>query len=513
MRVMIADDEATSRYLLEDILQEWGYETESAADGLEALDVLERDDAPRLAIIDWMMPGMDGLELCRKLRASATSQYSYIVLLTSKSEKKDVVLGMDSGADAFLTKPVDLDQLRSLLSAGKRILDHQAKMASQRATKRQAIPTVASTMPRIAAVDRVEGQRLLVDATDLTREQLLLKVPRVLFEERVTPMLGGAALLNRLGEGGMGSVYRGYNPKLRREVAVKVPFPEIFRAQRAAEARFFREAQIAALVQSEHLIRVQEVGHDFGLSYMMMELVNGKTASQVMKAHAQLTGIVGLGEHIALEICIAAAKGLAAAHASGIVHRDIKPDNILIPYNETLTALDYSAAKLADLGIARRESETAGLTATNVSLGTIGYMAPEQICNARNAGKPADIFGLGVTLYWLVTGKAPFKCDSVYETLADTIHNPHQTVRFWRPDVSQNYAAIVDACLAKNPLDRYQDAGLLVDDLIYCRRLLESSEQPGASEKAKSILTPSRAAMANIAATTVLLSAVPVSAS
>src|SRR6185436_8327427 len=117
MKVLIADDEITSRIVLEETLQEWGYKTQSAGDGLEAFKLMQDERAPRLLILDWMMPGMDGTELCRRLRESNQSQYVYIILLTSKNEKKDVILGMDSGADAFLTKPVDFDELKSRLAA------------------------------------------------------------------------------------------------------------------------------------------------------------------------------------------------------------------------------------------------------------------------------------------------------------------------------------------------------------------------------------------------------------
>src|SRR4051794_18112931 len=124
MKILVADDGITSRLLLEENLQEWGYEVRSASDGNEARDIMESENPPRLAILDWMMPGMDGPELCRSIRESVKAQYTYTILLTSKAEKKDVILGMDSGADAFLTKPVDLEELKSRLAAGKRILQH-----------------------------------------------------------------------------------------------------------------------------------------------------------------------------------------------------------------------------------------------------------------------------------------------------------------------------------------------------------------------------------------------------
>src|SRR5688500_3679632 len=107
MRVLIADDSLLSRRLLEGTLRSWGYEVVAAADGSEAWDMLSGDNPPPLAVLDWMMPGFTGPELCRKVRARAAEPYTYILLLTSRTEKDDVVEGMDSGADDYITKPFD----------------------------------------------------------------------------------------------------------------------------------------------------------------------------------------------------------------------------------------------------------------------------------------------------------------------------------------------------------------------------------------------------------------------
>ena len=238
MKVLIADDEATSRLLLEETLQEWGYETFSAADGLEAKQIMEGEKPPRLAILDWMMPGMDGPELCRCMRESTKAQYTYTILLTSKSEKKDVILGMDSGADAFLTKPVDMDELRSRLAAGKRMLEHQAQMSTQLPAVKTRIKAPAE-MPIVTGVDAQTTARLLKAATDLTRDSVLALAPRAQFGERTVPVLGKILILTKMGEGGMGAVYRGFNPRMQREVAVKVLSATLFREQAAAAAHRF----------------------------------------------------------------------------------------------------------------------------------------------------------------------------------------------------------------------------------------------------------------------------------
>jgi diguanylate cyclase (GGDEF)-like protein len=132
MRVLIADDSAVSRHLLEATLKAWGYEVLVACDGTEAWGLLERDDAPALAILDWMMPGLTGPEVCRLVRQKAKEPYTYILLLTSKSLKEDVVAGMDAGADDYVTKPFDQHELKVRLRAGVRIVDLQAELLETR---------------------------------------------------------------------------------------------------------------------------------------------------------------------------------------------------------------------------------------------------------------------------------------------------------------------------------------------------------------------------------------------
>jgi diguanylate cyclase (GGDEF)-like protein len=137
MRILIADDSLVSRHLLEAAVRSWGYNVVVACDGTEAWKILEREDCPPLAILDWMMPGLTGPEVCRLVRQKAQEPYTYILLLTSRSLKEDVVEGMDSGADDYLTKPFDQHELKVRLRAGTRIVDLQAQLLATREALRQ----------------------------------------------------------------------------------------------------------------------------------------------------------------------------------------------------------------------------------------------------------------------------------------------------------------------------------------------------------------------------------------
>jgi len=137
VKILIADDSIVSRHLLEATLRKWGYEVVVACDGLEALELMQREDAPNLAILDWMMPGLTGLQVCDRIRKRAREPYTYILLLTSKSQKEDLIEGMDAGADDYITKPFDQHELQVRLRAGTRLVDLQAELLAAREALRE----------------------------------------------------------------------------------------------------------------------------------------------------------------------------------------------------------------------------------------------------------------------------------------------------------------------------------------------------------------------------------------
>jgi diguanylate cyclase (GGDEF)-like protein len=137
VKVLIADDDQVSRRLLEVTLRRWGHEVESACDGRAAWDVLRAEDAPKLAILDWMMPHMDGTTVCREVRRKGGPSYQYLVLATSRDGKKDLLEGLEAGADGYITKPIDLNELRACLRVGERILDWQEQLLAAREALRE----------------------------------------------------------------------------------------------------------------------------------------------------------------------------------------------------------------------------------------------------------------------------------------------------------------------------------------------------------------------------------------
>ena len=137
MRILVAEDDPVTRRLLQGLLEKWGHKVVATTNGLAALNILQSEDAPQLAVLDWMMPGIDGLEICRHIRQRAVAPYIYILLLTGKSEKQDMIAAMDAGADDYIAKPFDSRELRARLRAGERVLNLESELINARETLRK----------------------------------------------------------------------------------------------------------------------------------------------------------------------------------------------------------------------------------------------------------------------------------------------------------------------------------------------------------------------------------------
>jgi two-component system, cell cycle response regulator len=161
-RILIAEDDPVSRRLLEVFLVKWGFEVVVATNGTDALQLLERMDAPRLAVLDWMMPGLEGVQVCQKLRADTDRPYVYVLLLTARSQKEDLLHGLESGADDYLTKPFDAQELRARLHVGQRILDLQDRLISisEELLFRATHDTLTGVANRGVILDTVSRERM-----------------------------------------------------------------------------------------------------------------------------------------------------------------------------------------------------------------------------------------------------------------------------------------------------------------------------------------------------------------
>jgi serine/threonine protein kinase len=264
--------------------------------------------------------------------------------------------------------------------------------------------------------------------------------------------LGEYRILATLGEGGMGAVYRGYNEGKDLHVAIKVLSEHLARNQAYVD-RFHREVKSVASLDHPNIVRSIAAGRDpaTGKHYLVLEYVDGENAQSLLERFGRLP--VGDAVHIIRDI----ARALEHAHSRNIVHRDIKPDNILLTKS--------GVAKLADLGLAKRTDEVSHLTATRQGFGTPYYMPYEQALDAKRADARSDIYALGGTLYHLVTGEVPFSGTSHLEIVEKKEEGRFVPAGRVNEEVPPELDRILARMLAPDPDDRYQTASELIVDL------------------------------------------------
>src|SRR4051794_15154781 len=252
----------------------------------------------------------------------------------------------------------------------------------------------------------------------------------------------------KVGAGGMSSVYRAYDPTLERWVAIKLMHRDISTDPDQLE-RFRREARAVASLNHQHVVTVIDAGEDDGAPYIVFEYVEGET----LKDRIRRCGMLPVPEAVAYAIEIG--RALAAAHAARLVHRDVKPQNVLIDAE--------GRAKVTDFGIAR-SMEAHGLTATGRVLGTTDYVSPEQALG-HNVGEQSDIYSLGIVLYEMLTGEVPFQADTQVAVAMKHVRDPLPDVQRVRPEVSAALAAVVDRATAKETERRYRTVDEMDHDL------------------------------------------------
>jgi eukaryotic-like serine/threonine-protein kinase len=265
--------------------------------------------------------------------------------------------------------------------------------------------------------------------------------------------LGRYEIRSKIGEGGMGEVYRARDTKLNRDVAVKV-LPSAFSADPDRLRRFEQEAQAASALNHSNILAVFDFGEHDGAPYVVAELLEGETLRDRMFVGA-------LQPRTATEYAGQIAQGLAAAHGRGIVHRDLKPENIFLTRQGGLKILDFGLAKLIE-PLASSEGQTDVPTkqintGAGTTVGTVGYMSPEQV-RAERVDHRSDIFSFGVVLYEMLAGQRAFRSGSAVETLNAILEKEPAELSQLNPNVPLGLERVVQRCLEKKPERRFQSA-------------------------------------------------------
>ncbi|HTR53042.1 MAG TPA: protein kinase [Kofleriaceae bacterium] len=254
-------------------------------------------------------------------------------------------------------------------------------------------------------------------------------------------------VLARLGAGGMGEVYRAYDTQLKGNVALKIVRGDV--DHDSALARFRREIALARKVTSPNVLRVYDLAEHEGLQFLSMELVEGEDLAALLKREKRLPPPRALA--LFRQVCL----GLLAAHAEGVVHRDLKPQNVLVDKDDRV--------RVADFGLARSIGES-GLTVTGEILGSPAYMSPEQV-KGEPADERSDIYSAGVMLYQLITGTTPFKGDSAHQVMEVRLHKAPRPIAEVVEDAPPFVQRIVSRCLQLDPAQRYPSIASLIEEL------------------------------------------------
>lgn len=309
---------------------------------------------------------------------------------------------------------------------------------------------------------RKEVESLLLHGENAGR---FLQVPAAAKQSEVGPRVAHYEIQEKLGEGGMGTVYRAYDTQLRRPVALKVLSPE-YASDPERRERFLREARVISALNHPNIVAIHEVGSDNGVDFIAMEFVEGKSLREIIPA-------AGLPLGKALDYAVQIASGLAKANAAGVVHRDLKPGNIMLTRDGLVKLLDFGLARRVEVG----QGYDTILTVEGEILGTPSYMSPEQA-----KGKPvdvrSDIFSFGSVLYEMVAGHRAFEKDSHISTLAAVIEQEPKPLR---PGVTRDLEKIIARCLRKDSARRFQHMDDAKVELEELKEESDSGRLPGRS--------------------------------
>jgi serine/threonine protein kinase len=302
-------------------------------------------------------------------------------------------------------------------------------------------------------------------------------------------VMGNYVVLEKLGEGGMGQVFKARHQRMDRVVALKVLPASATKSEESVQ-RFHREVKAAARLSHANIVTAHDADEAGGLHFLVMEYVEGMDLAYLVEKQGKLP--VKRSTNYILQ----AAKGLEYAHGQNIIHRDIKPSNLLLDKSGTVKILDMGLARIEETPDRTDQTADAALTREGVVMGTVDYMSPEQGVNTKNADARSDIYSLGCTLYWLLVGQPVYTGSTLVETLIAHREQPIPVLCHERKDVPATLDAVFQKMVAKEADERYQSMTEVIADLEKC-------VVPGGSADARSSRGPSTGETAHVAGTTV----------
>jgi CheY-like chemotaxis protein len=423
--VFVVDDNAANLSLLVTILRERGYKVRLANSGGTALAMIEAR-RPELILLDVDMPEMDGYEVCRRLKASPATRDIPVVFLSALDGVFDKVKAFEAGGVDYVTKPYQP-------------LEVLARVGTQLGLARLRRELARSNEELAARNDELTRAFAHSDAMFATLARVL---PGTVLDDKYR-------LEEQIGAGGFGVVYRAAHLGLGRQVAVKVLRPTPESSSPASLGRLRDEGASACRVTHPNAVAIFDFAvSSSGIAYLVMELLEGRSLAD------ELSTSGAIAARRAVDVCLSVCRALAAAHAAGVVHRDVKPENIFLH-----RAAGQEVVKVLDFGVAKLVGEEPGSpvpseTSVNRLVGTPVYMAPERFLAAPYDGR-ADVYSVGVLLYRMLSGRLPFGAATTFGALVvATVREEPGPLGSCAPDVSEPLASLVMRALAKDPANR-----------------------------------------------------------
>jgi CheY-like chemotaxis protein len=442
MRILVASEDPS---FLEDAARQvknWGFNVVSVGDGIEAWRILGRDPAPPIAILDWEMAGLTGLEICRMLRSTPHGGSVYVIVAGSPDGPSDLIEAREAGVDDYIAKPLSARELHFRIAKGIAFREGRPR------------PRFGSIPPPPAVPP--------------------LSTPSVAFTPIPPPnavLVGGRYRLERkIADGAVATVWLALHLSLGINVAIRFVKPEA--AEHIDYANFERDARAAAQLRSPHIARIYGHGSHEGQPYIAMEYLGGESLAASVAKGGPLSS-----EH-AVALVDQVSTALSDAHARGIVHRDVRPENIVLVEDPART--EGFAAKLVDFGFVKAALVAAGAD----EKGSPSYTSPECLRGEVGPTPMLDLWGLAATAFYAITGARPFAGDTLGQVFARVCVDPLPIPSQINPNVPGWFDAWFSHACARDPQARLANASDLAVAL-HRARVNEDTSPRGATPLGK----------------------------
>lgn len=450
--ILVVDDNPVNLDLLSNMLMDRNYRVRVATNGRRAL-AAAKSRPPDLVMLDINMPEMDGYEVCRQLKADEGTEPVPIIFISALDEAMDKVRAFEVGGADYVTKPFQFEEVLARI-------ENQLKLSRlQRDLERKNTELMRKNEELIRSREEIIQQQKRADKIFSALSDVL---PGTVLDHKYK-------LENKIGSGGFGAVFRGTHVGLGRDVAVKIFRPVTGVITADAVERFRQEGVTACMLTHPNAVSVSDFGiSDTGIAYLVMELLHGRTLAEELKEHSQLS------PKRAADILIPICEVLNEAHSMGMIHRDVKPDNIFLHQGK-----DGEMVKILDFGLAKLlgESQTPDMRDQTVGtvLGTPTYMSPERLNDQPYDGQ-SDVYSLGILLYQMLAGHVPFQTREGDYWAVAIMHLTKQPppLRDSAPEIPEDIEALVMRTLHKDPTERPTPRQLADEFLAAMTRLAES---------------------------------------